>query len=95
MSQNARINNKCTIILYVHHPKKTHEGEFTASQEDCLDPVHSGRMVLGTVRQEAGAHERWPKGLKTKQAWGGGGALGSSPLRLYGSRDGQAVGWTL
>jgi hypothetical protein len=38
---------------------------------DCLDPVHSGRMVLGTVRREAGAHERWPKGLKTKQAGGG------------------------
>ncbi len=40
---------------------------------DCLDPVHSGRLVLGTVGREAGAREKWPKGLKTKQAGGGGG----------------------
>jgi hypothetical protein len=49
-------------------------------------------MVLGTVRREAGPCERRPKTLKiSKLAQGG--SSGSSPLRLDGSRDGQA-GWT-
>jgi hypothetical protein len=40
-------------------------------------------MVLGTIRQEAGPHERQPKAPKTKVAQGG--PLGSSPLRSVGS----------
>jgi hypothetical protein len=50
-------------------------------------------MVLGTVRREAGPLERRPKVLKTELAQER--PSGSSPLRLDGSHDGQAGGWTL
>ncbi len=48
-------------------------------------------MVLGTVRQEAGPHERWPKALKTKLLKE---SLGLSPLRSDGYCDDQTGGWT-
>jgi hypothetical protein len=59
---------------------------------DCLERVHSNQMVLGTVRCEAGPHDRQPKALKTKLAQGE--PSGLSPLRSDDSRDGQAGGCT-
>jgi hypothetical protein len=49
-------------------------------------------MVLRTIRQGAGPHERQLKTLKTKLAQGG--PSGLSPLKSDGSLDGQAGGWT-
>ncbi len=49
-------------------------------------------MVLGTVRQETGLHERWPKELITKLTKEG--PSGLSPLRSDGSCNGQTGGWT-
>ncbi len=48
-------------------------------------------MVSGTIRREAGPREMQLKALISKLAQGG--ASGSSPLRSYGFRDGQAGGW--
>ncbi len=46
-------------------------GKLHKAKGDCLDGVHSDQMVLGTVRREAGHHERQPKVLKTELAQGG------------------------
>jgi hypothetical protein len=46
------------------NPKKTLKGKTAQSQGDSPDQVHSDQMVLGTVRQEAGPHERWQKTIK-------------------------------
>jgi hypothetical protein len=77
----------------VNRPKKAHKGKTSKAKGDCPNRVHSDKMVLGTVRQEAGHHERWPRTLKTKlaQEW----LSGSSPLRSDGSRDGQTGGWNM
>jgi hypothetical protein len=60
----------------------------------CPDRVHSGQMVLGTVRWGSGPRERWPKAFKTKLAQGAG-PSGLSQFRSDGSRDGQVGGRTL
>ncbi len=68
-------------------------GEIAQSHGYCPNQVHSDQMVLGTIGCEAGPREGWPKALKTKLAqWG---TSASSLLRLDGSCDGQAKGWTV
>ncbi len=76
----------------MNHPKETLKGDLQKAKRDCPDHVHSDQMVLWTVRQESGPHERQSKALKTLK---GGRPKGSSPLRSDGSHDGQAKGWTL
>ncbi len=63
----------------MNRPKKAHNSKASKAKGNCLNLVHSDKMVLGTVRQEAGHHKRWPRTLKTKLAeeW----LSGSSPLR--------------
>jgi hypothetical protein len=51
---------------------------------------NSDQMVLGTVRREAGPHEREPNALKTNLTQGG--SSGSRPVRPNGSPNGQAGG---
>jgi hypothetical protein len=55
----------------VNHPKETLKGDLQKAKRDCPDHVHSDQMVLWTVRQESGPHERQSKALKTKLAKGG------------------------
>jgi hypothetical protein len=58
-------------------------GKLQQPQEDCPDGVHSDQMVLGTVWQEAGPRERWPKALKTKLTSRGTTRLQSDQIRWF------------
>ncbi len=63
------------------------------SKGDCPNQVHSGQMVLGTVRLEAGLlRGSGQKILKAELAQGG--PSGLSPFRLDGLVKGQAGGLT-
>jgi hypothetical protein len=46
-------------------------GKLHKAERNCPNRVDSDQMVLGTIRREAGPHERRPKALKTKLAQGG------------------------
>ncbi len=92
MVQNAKYTTNAEYTIHVNHPKKTLKGVFATSQEELSRLSPPAQMVLGTVRREAGPHERQPKALRTKLAQGA--PSGLSPLRSDGSCDGQAGGWT-
>jgi hypothetical protein len=58
-------------IQYMHKEQSTstayknNQGWYLQQAKgDCPDRVHSDQIVLGTVREEAGPHERWQKMLK-------------------------------
>jgi hypothetical protein len=53
--------------MFVNCPKET---LLLQAKEDCSYRVHSYKMVLGTVRREAGPQERRPKSLKAKLTQG-------------------------
>ncbi len=67
LSKNAKYTiNIIQCTIYMNRPKKTLKGEFAKSQVDCPDGVRSDQIVIETVREEAGPHDRQPKALKTK-----------------------------
>jgi hypothetical protein len=49
--------------IYMNSPEKALKGNLQKAMGYCQDQVHSDHMALGTFKQEAGPHERWPKSL--------------------------------
>ncbi len=89
----CKIYNNCTINNTYTAQKRHSRGILHQAEGDCPDWVHSDqKMVLWTVRWEAGPHERQVQAPKTKLAQRG--PSSSSPLRSDGTCDGQAGGWT-
>ncbi len=75
------------VYIYVNRPKKALKGNLHKAKGYYTNRGHLDQMVLATVRQEDGPHERRPKTIKSMLAQGG--PSGSSPRRSNVSHDGQ------
>jgi hypothetical protein len=71
MESKCKYATNVQFTRYVNILKRHSRGFLQQANGDCLDQLHSDKLVLETGRWEAGPHERQPKALKTKLGQGG------------------------